>query len=130
MSCLVDRTYHYLYFFGVDFGKKVLLQRKSYFYDLEIFWSKNPKERTPCRSTLLPRFSRQEGSNFLESFIHSKNKYDQTLLHMVAIQVWTELENRYCSHNVDLTFSLLTTLAFLNVVKAFENYVHKARMQD
>jgi len=32
------------------------------------------------------RFSRHEDSNFLATFIHSRNKYDQTLLHMVAIQ--------------------------------------------
>jgi len=32
------------------------------------------------------RFSRSEDSMFLENFIHSRNKYDQTLLHMVAIQ--------------------------------------------
>ena len=33
------------------------------------------------------RFLKTEDSNFLERFIHSRNKYDQTLLHMVAIQV-------------------------------------------
>ncbi|XP_023333011.1 uncharacterized protein LOC111704873 [Eurytemora carolleeae] len=32
------------------------------------------------------RFSKTDDSNFLERFIHSRNKYDQTLLHMVAIQ--------------------------------------------
>jgi len=32
------------------------------------------------------RFLKTEDSNFLERFIHSRNKYDQTLLHMVAIQ--------------------------------------------
>jgi hypothetical protein len=34
------------------------------------------------------RFCRQEDSDFLETFIHGRNKSDQTLLHMVAIQVF------------------------------------------
>jgi len=33
-----------------------------------------------------PRFSRIDDCDFLEKFIHSRNKNDQTLLHMVAIQ--------------------------------------------
>jgi hypothetical protein len=32
------------------------------------------------------RFSKTDDSDFLERFIHSRNNYDQTLLHMVAIQ--------------------------------------------
>lgn len=33
-----------------------------------------------------PKFQFNDNSDFLKNFIHSKNKYDQTLLHMVAIQ--------------------------------------------
>ena len=33
------------------------------------------------------RFEQADDNLFLETFIHSKNKYNQTLLHMVAIQV-------------------------------------------
>ena len=34
-----------------------------------------------------PKFNYNPDNNFLEEFIHSRNKHDQTLLHMVAIQV-------------------------------------------